>query len=248
MAQQLERRFSGLENSTLIDPRGGAICPSFFLRSYIMRILLTGTLLIITISSFSQLSLSTAFNKTFSGRNITFIVGITKKKSEIGLGLRFNINKLAHNDDQFNVYKDRLYVYPDHSWQHLGLNFYHHFIFYKKGGCVLPFVFYDVQLAYAATRNRSYLPYSYNASGKTLYMYHLDSFGPFGWIEPTVGAGMTVNFSDNFFLRQKAGFGVSLITGIETNVKLNPIDWSFCTLIHIGVGYRFLKSGKSTSN
>jgi len=122
------------------------------------------------------------------------------------------------------------------------------FYFLQEGRMCFTVRFYDVQLAYAATRNRSYLPYSYNASGKTLYMYHLDSFGPFGWIEPTVGAGMTVNFSDNFFLRQKAGFGVSLITGIETNVKLNPIDWSFCTLIHIGVGYRFLKSGKSTSN
>ncbi len=84
--------------------------------------------------TFSQTDLICAFNSTHSGRSIILIGAKTiNEKNEIGFGVRYNINKIAHNDDQNNSYLKRQYATK--FIQHWGVEAFYHRYLYSSFAC-----------------------------------------------------------------------------------------------------------------
>jgi len=197
-------------------------------------------------SAVAQTDVFTSFNATHAGRNISVSASkLIKGKHEIGGGLRFNLNRLAHTDDQNNVYKKRLYA--TNFFQHLGLGFFYHRRVFRKWKKIEPLVFYDMQVTYAPTRNRMLLPFSYDVNGDVLYKEYIEFFGPFTWLEQNIGIGFKANLFSNFFIQQKVGFGTTFIMGFEKKLLskyFNWFAWEFGALINVGIGYRFAKKKK----
>jgi hypothetical protein len=198
------------------------------------------TLLCITIGivGYCQSAIIGAFNTTSSGRNVNLVYSKQYNKNEFGIGLRYNINKLAHPDDQFNVYVKRLYAtkFP-HYW---GISLFYNRYLVDKWACVKPFLFYNLQSTYSTTRNRFFLPVGTDTNGDVLYKEYIEKFGPFTWIEQAVGFGVKVNINEKFFLTQKLGAGVTFILGKDENVisSYDKFNWEFGGLIYTGIGYK----------
>ncbi len=195
------------------------------------------------INTIAQTQINTGFNSTMAGRNIT--IGLSKtinNKHEFGGGLRYNINKLAHNDDQNKVFYKRLYATkPLH---YIGVvGFYHRNIF-RQWEHIKPFVFYDLQATYSTTRNSMFLPYSYDTNGDVLYKNCIENFGPFTWVEQNVGIGFKVDLFGNWFFQQKVGVGTTFILGYDKQLLgkyFNWFDWEFGALLNVSIGYRIDK-------
>ena len=195
---------------------------------------------LLTTQGYSQKYINTAFNTTHSGRNIS--ISVSKKinsKHEIGGGLRININKIAHPDDQFNVFKKRLFATkPLHFF---GIKGYYHYHVFDNLQLIRPFLFYDLQTTYSTTRNRMFLPYTQSPSGETLYRELIDYFGPFTWVEQTIGVGYKVKVFSDFYIQQKIGFGTSFILGYDQKLLdkyFEWFDWEFGGLINVGISYK----------
>jgi hypothetical protein len=191
---------------------------------------------------FSQTDIASTFNSTHSGRSITLVGTKTfNEKHEIGIGVRYNINKLAHNDDQNNAFLKRQYA--TNFIQHWGAEaFYHHYIF-KKLKYTKPFVFYDLQVSYSETRNRMFLPGFYDDELGLLYKEVLDFFGPFTWVEQCIGFGIKAKVTEHWFLYQKIGFGTTFILGKDEKRPntYDKFEWEFAGLIQAGLVYRIKK-------
>lgn len=206
-----------------------------------MKYLLFTLLLFIAMTINAQTELSSAFNSTHSGRNVTFVISKTyNARHELGGGIRFNINKLEMSDDQNKVYMKRLYA--TRFYHHLGIEGFYHYHIFRNWEHVKPFLFYDVQATYSTSRKRDFLPHSYDYNGDILYKEHVNRFGPFTWIEQNVGFGFKADLPGRFFITQKIGAGTSFILGKEKRLLSKYFDWfewEFGGLINVGIGYRF---------
>lgn len=191
-------------------------------------------------SAMAQIRVVTDFNSVISGRSINVLVsGQVKNRHEFGGGLRININKDAHNDDQGNIYKKRMYATePLH---YFGLEGFYQIHFLQRLPHIDLFAFYDVQVCYSTTGNRL-LPAEEE-------MAH---FGPFTWLEQNIGIGFSVDIWDNVFLTQRLGGGMTFILG-EDNPKnevrddylmKDAFDYEFGYLFSAGIGYRFAPKKK----
>ncbi len=176
-----------------------------------------------------------------AGRSIT--LGISKPikyNFEFGGGIRVNLNRIAHNDDQGKVFYKRLFATePLH---YFGIQGYINKNILRRWEKLEPFIFYDVQATYSTTRNRFFLPFTYWTDGTVLYKEHLRFWGPFTWLEQNIGIGFKANLFGNWFFHQKVGVGMTFVLGYEEElaVKLfNPFDWEIGMLLNVGVGYRF---------
>ena len=175
---------------------------------------------------FAQTDLLASFNSTPSGRNVSLTISKTNSAThEFGAGLRYNIGMLAMPDDQQNLYYKRLY--PSTFAQHFGVQgFYHHYIL-KSWQHVKPFLFYDIQATYSTTRNVG------------CYIENTVRYGPFTWVEQTIGIGFKVDLANRFFISQKIGVGGMLIFGSDERLLKTAVDYEFGGLINVGIGYRF---------
>lgn len=191
--------------------------------------------------SFAQSDLYLNFNSTYSGRNLSFTYSkYVLDRNEFGVGLRYNINSIAHPDDQNNTYKKRLYA--TEAYQHIGAELFYNRRVLTSLSFINPFLFYNLQLSYSTTRNRMFLPYSYDSSGDVLYKELIEIFGPYFWVEQNIGIGYKVNLNGNWYIQHKLGFGTSFILGYEeklVNKYFNWFTWEFGYLISVGIGYRF---------
>jgi len=199
--------------------------------------------------AFAQTDIVSAYNSTHSGRNVSLTISkILAGKHEIGGGLRFNFNKIAHPDDQNNAYKKRLYATkPMH---HLGLHGFYHRHLFPKSKNLKPFLFYDVQFTVSPTRNRTFLPFDYDENGEALYVERINFFGPFKWLEQNIGVGFKVQVASNWFIQQKMGYGTSFIMGYDDKdigKIFNCFEWEFGYLINVGIGYRLGESKRKSS-
>ena len=185
----------------------------------------------------AQTKISTNFNSTASGRNVSLLISKTKNNHEFGGGIRYNIGKLAMPDDQGNVFLKRLY--PSTFAQHWGAEAFYHYRFFNSWKHLKPFVFYDVQASYSTSRNSFYTPHSRDEIGRILYLYHVKRFGPYTWLEQYIGFGFKVELPNQFFISQKIGAGGCLIFGEEEQLVKYSTEWEFGGLINVGIGYRF---------
>lgn len=194
-----------------------------------------------TKSSIAQVRTIVDFNSVISGRSINVLAsGQVKNRHEFGGGLRININKFAHNDDQDNIYKKRMYTTkPLHYFGIEG--FYQVHIFHKLKHIDL-FAFYNIQVCYSTTGNRDHSQYD-QSTGE----YVMRHYGPFTWIEQNIGIGFTVDIWNNMFLTQRLGGGTNFILGgdkpMDENknyyLPKNKFENEFGYLFSVGIGYRF---------
>jgi len=194
-------------------------------------------------SAMAQVRVYPVFNSIISGRSINLLAsGQVKNRHEFGGGLRININKYIHNDDQHNIYKKRMYATkPLH---YFGVEGFYHVHFLQKLQHIDLFAFYDIQLVYSTTGNRFGDETEMLQSGK----YVMKHFGPFTWVEQNIGIGFTVDIWKNFFLTQRLGGGVHFILGedpwLPVEIKpywlaKSPFTWEFGYVLSVGLGYRF---------
>ena len=207
----------------------------------IMKILVLLGLVILNLCPvYAQPSLRITYNDTHAGRNISLLISrVFNESNEAGIGLRYNINKLTHNDDQNNAFWNRLYATK--FYHHIGVDgFYQRYIF-RNLKLIKPFLAYDIQASYSTTRNHLFSPYAYDNNGDVLYRESLVIFGPFTFIEQYFGLGYTVNFIDNIHLYMKAGFGIMFIIGkdIKSYITYDSFNWEFAEIISTGIVYRF---------
>jgi len=189
----------------------------------------------------AQSDLFLNFNSTHSGRNLSLAWSKHfHEKNEFGLGLRYNINKLAHPDDQNNVFKKRLYATKP--YHYIGAEIFYNRKILKIFSKVETFAFYNAQVSYSTTRNRDLLPYAISEEGEVYYKEIIGFYGPYTWLEQNVGFGYKVPLVGHWYLQHKMGFGTSFIMGYEKKLLEKYFDWfywEFGYLINIGVGYRF---------
>ncbi|WP_457611179.1 hypothetical protein [Lutibacter sp.] len=213
------------------------------------NVLIIAIIIVSNLTAYSQ-DLGVNYNSTGAGRNITvnYVKYISHYALSIGIG--YNINSIKQPDDQPNIYYKRLYATT--SLQHLNLNLsYQHDIFYNLKN-IRPFIFYDLQIKYSTTRTSMYLGYSYDSTylntsrpeDGILYKNYIAYFGPFTWIENSVGIGFNVDITNRLYLQQRFGAGIHFICGYGSgkNVVAKPkIEWEFMGLLNIGIFYRLNK-------
>lgn len=190
--------------------------------------------------SFGQIEFSGEFNSTYSGRNISFNTSQIKFNNECGIGLRYNINRIAHVDDQNKSYYKRLYSTEFfHFW---GLHLFYNRMIFTDLKHISPYLFYDIQATFSTTRNRMFLPYAYDTDGTALYKEVIEIFGPYGWVEQTLGIGFKAQIIGNFYLNQKIGFGTCILLGYDKkrlDRYYNWFGWEFGAIVNVGIIYRF---------
>lgn len=207
----------------------------------VREILMFGFLIFSPFRVFSQNELAVTYNSTHSGRNIAFTYSKTFfEKHEFGGGLKYNINRFAHSDDQMNVFYKRLYATePIH---HLGAEFFYNWHFSNNWHCVRPFLFYDSGFAYSTTMNRMYLPIAYDEEGAVLYRKYLEYFGPFTWVEQSLGIGFKANVYSSIYLIQRVGFSGNFMIGYDKKIPFRnyrKFEFEFGFLLSFGLAYRF---------
>ncbi len=210
------------------------------------------TIIIVSIFSFSLHSqdLGVNYNSTGSGRNLTITYSKNINYNTVSIGIGYNINSIKQPDDQSNIYYKRLYATKP--IQHFNFNFsYQHGIFRHLKN-IKPFIFYDLQIKYSTTRSSMYIPYAYdstflntnNPDEGILYKNYIAYFGPFTWIENSIGIGFKVDITDRFYLQQRFGAGIHFIYGYGygKDIVLKPkTDWEFMGLLNIGIVYKLVK-------
>ena len=75
-----------------------------------MKHLITTALFLFVLHETFAQNINLGLNFTDAGRNITVQYDLVRQKNEYSFGLGVNINKLAHNDNQNNFYKKRLFA------------------------------------------------------------------------------------------------------------------------------------------
>ena len=180
-------------------------------------------------SLFSQSNgINVGFNYTHAGRNVG--VGYSrsfKNNDRLSVGLLCYINKQSMPDDQNSVYYRRLHAQT--FWQHLGFQASYDNSFLNSLEYIHPSACYDRQLAYAPTLNKGYhqgVPFE-------------DSFGPFLWMENSLGLGFSADIYKSLYLFEKMGATFAVMFGEEQKlVKVKP-EWEFGYMFNVGIGYRF---------
>lgn len=199
----------------------------------------------------AQINASIKFNKTASGRNFSAEVSkVFDEKHEIGIGLRYNINSLKHPDDQGNVFYRRQYATKP--WHHIGLRTFYHRKILPNWQHIEPFLFYDLQATYTTTRNVWYFPplfdesCQYTCNGQILYKRYEEIFGPFTWVEQSIGLGYKVKLTEKIFITSQFGLEGMLIFGRDDRLigTWDKVEFEFGYVFDFGLGYRFENKNK----
>ncbi len=183
---------------------------------------------------------------TGAGENITVNYTQNIRHNGFTIGLGCNLNSIKQSDDQNNIYYKRLYATkPIHylninaSYQRYVFNHLEHIHF---------FAFYNFQMKYSTTRTRMYIPYTYDTTlvvnapeDGILYKNVVEYFGPFFWLENSIGIGTKVNITDKLAIQQKIGGGIHLIIGDDIKLFKPTTEWEFIGLINIGLLYNIGK-------
>lgn len=195
----------------------------------------------LTNNAICQTDIYTSFNSTYAGRNISFDMSKTKNINEYGVGLRVNINQIAHNDDQNKIHYKRLYATKP--YHYFGAHFFYHRNILETWENIHPFLFFDFQGTYSTTRTRMMLPYMLAPDGiTTLYKEHIVFFGPYTWLENSIGFGYKAKLFKNIYLTQKVGFSANILLGFDKQLLdryFNWFGWEFGAIVNVGLIYRF---------
>ena len=200
--------------------------------------------LLTTCYSFAQNAATISFNTSTLRESL--VVGYSRtihQTHEIDFGVRYHLNRLIMPDDQESIYSRRMYA--SNFAQHFGLQLGYNWYFLPRLEHLKPFVFYELQAAYSTTRNHGYGYTYYINEGTSQLEEYLVSFGPFLWLQNTIGVGFKVDIWKSFYLFEKIGFSATQIIGNDEKLMPDPFQkfpWlvnEFGYMISVGVGYRF---------
>lgn len=190
-------------------------------------------------------SLIGGYNSTASGHSLSLDYNIKKNKSELGVGIGINL-PVRYQGDGINEYFGKK-LYPVKSHEFIAIKTYFHQLIYEMGN-FRSYAFYDLQLRRSGARTQTYYGIGYDSTlvknrpeDGIIYVEGIDEYGPYFWIENTVGLGMDINISNNFFIRQKFGLGVTMIYGHDKgNISVNHFGRThiYGFLAYFGVGYK----------
>jgi hypothetical protein len=163
---------------------------------------------------------------------------------EIEFGIRYHLNSLIMPDDQESIFYRRMYA--SNFAQHFGLQFGYNWYFLPRLEHLKYFVYYELQAAYSTTRNHGYT-WEYNINDGTFIPLkeYLEYFGPFLWLQNTIGVGFKVDIWRSWYLFEKIGFNVTEVIGNDKRLMPDPFQlfpWlvnEFGYMITAGVGYRY---------
>jgi hypothetical protein len=214
--------------------------------------------LCVVLSGYAQVNLSALYNDNSDGHSALLTVALHYKHHEFGIGAGVNINHLHEPSNQGNFSYNQLYAQKPA--QYLRVQTFYHFYPFPQWKYCQPVIFYDLQYSHAMIRNRGYSPISVAWGDTSLYpftAYALDTiyFGPFHWINQSIGIGVTIRLYQNLFLVQKVGMGISLRVGAKRNEHgflvgtsedgvgastfIPPIDYDIGYVLQLGLSYRF---------
>ncbi len=199
----------------------------------------TGFFFLCSVITNAQFEITSSFNGTHTGRNISLHLAKNLNASnQMGIGIRYNIAKIAHNDDQMYAFWKR--VYPTSYIQHYGIEGIYQKSILQKWDCVKPFLFYTVQFSYSTTKNKRYLPvYIFDNEGNELYKRYYDTYGPYTFIEQYIGIGYRAHLFGRFDFFQKIGGGVMFVIGEdEKRPSFDRFEWEFAEQFSAGLIYR----------
>ena len=208
---------------------------------YIVLFTLT-TLISITLSAQNK-NIGLQFYSTGAGENLTATLSFEKNANKFGFGVGLNINSIRQPDDEANIYYRRLYATkPIHF---LNFNAFYQKDIFSSLNKINPFIVYDLQIKHSTTRSSMYLPFDYDSTlvitepeEGILYRNYIEYFGPFTWIENSIGIGINIDITDKLSLTQKIGGGICIIVGDEPKlVKYSPA-WEFMYFVNVGVTYK----------
>lgn len=195
-----------------------------------------------SINNFAQ-NIDLNYYSTGAGKNITVSYSKIIKNSEIGIGLGYNIGSIKQPDDQSNFYYKRLF--PTKLIHYVNANSYFNYYFYNKWDCIKPLLFYDLQVKYSTTRSSMYIVHDYDPTlnGNTpeenlLYRNIIRFYGPFLWVENSLGVGLKVDISEKMYLKQRVGLGIYLIAGEDSRLVKQNHEWEFFPFLNVGVGIK----------
>lgn len=194
-------------------------------------------LFLLPIFAMPQDFITASYNSTASGRNIS--IGYAKylaSGNEFGGALRINISKITQADDQSTIYYKRLFATD---WIHyFGLQLYYHRYFFERWNCIKPYLLYDFQMSYSTTRSSMFSPYAYDVNGDVLYKNFIEYFGPFLWLEQSIGIGFKAKIFKSLYLFENLGATIQYIYGEEEQILFRGnFDWEFGYLISAGLAY-----------
>lgn len=187
---------------------------------------------------------TTYVNSKIGTGGVNLLAVKTLKRHEVGFGLRMNLYSLAHKDNQNNIYTKRFY--PTKFYQKFGLAAFYEYNLFPAITPAQISVFTDVQLAYGPTRNEFITINLNDTSGIPIYEFTQERFGPFLWIENTIGVSIQVPIYGRWWLVNKAGVGLMSILGdkfygSENTAVLvgNWYDWELTYTFQVGLRYSF---------
>jgi len=104
-----------------------------------------------------------------------------------------------------------------------------------------------------------YIPYDYDSAYHNtahpedgiLYKKHVAYFGPYTWIENSIGIGFNVNITDKFYLTQKIGAGIHFIYGYGSGkdiVLKRKTEWEFMGLLNVGIVYKLKEKAHNSGS
>ena len=209
-------------------------------------IILTLTILLSFTISAQNKRIGMQYYSTGAGKNLTGTLSIKNNKNEYGLGLGININSIRQPDDEANIYYKRLYATkPIHFFN---FNFFYQRDIFSALKKIKPFIVYDFQIKHSTTRSSMYIPFDYDSTlvvdepeEGILYRNYIEYFGPFTWVESSIGIGINIDITNRISMTQKIGGGIYYIFGDEPKlVKYRP-EWEFMYFLNVGITYKIKK-------
>ncbi len=183
------------------------------------------------------------YYSTGAGKNLTATFSKDFGRSEFGIGLGCNIGSIRQPDDQDYIYYKRLF--PTKPIHYFNFNAFYDYQFFSDWTCLKPLLFYDFQLKYSTTRTSMYIPYSFdpwipgdNPDEKILYINRIKYYGPFLWVENSIGLGFKVDITEKIFLKQRMGLGIHFIIGEDNRLPDPSPVLEFYEFVNIGLGIK----------
>lgn len=178
--------------------------------------------LLVSLLSYAQESIFGNYNSSMAGHSLNFGYAHHFGNSQIGGGLKYNLNNNTVNSSIY--YKN---LDPNGLGQTFGAQLFYNYYIFKQLKYIEPFITLDIQYAYSETST-----YLDAAQGAT-------RFGPFHWIENVIGVGFRVPIIDDLYVISKAGFGGMFILGKDEELLKQKAAWEFGGSLQFGIAYMF---------
>lgn len=207
------------------------------------KLWLTLKLGLLSTCTFAQFAIESNFNAVHIGRNQSLLLNYNFEKIQIGVGIKYNINKLT-NFPQGYFYKKTFYATSPS--EHIGVELNFKYQLFSRE-------FFEMSLFYNGQYTKSQIRFedhfaiaqlSENPTSEEDYIYvkHIDLIGPAQAFENNIGVAINIFLTKNIYLSQKFGLGMVFINIQDPNTTiLGAGNWDFSEILSFGLGWKFNK-------